>query len=164
MNMQEHLDAFADNVAKTTALADEHTQDIVKKFVLAIEPALRNSLLNCISELCEEINAQLNGQAIVTQTINSQSCTLAFHQIKQSMMSEMTPSDEQLPSKYHNDDTTARLTLRLPEKLKELAEKRANTAGMSLNSFITTAVIKAVHKPKVAASSYSIKHSSQGWI
>jgi predicted HicB family RNase H-like nuclease len=59
------------------------------------------------------------------------------------------------------DDDVARITLRLPESLKEDVEKAASSDGASVNAWLVRAINNAVHASRTSGQPAGAKYSQR---
>ncbi len=106
--------------------ADESVESAAEALLNALEPAMRQTVLDLAEQAAAEVAAQLPGHRVDV------------------VMSEGEPVlkvllDESDPVAV-DDDYEARISLRLPGKLKELIEESAGDTGDSVNSWVVKAV------------------------
>lgn len=106
--------------------ADESVESAAEALLNALEPAMRQAVLDLAEQAAAEVAAQLPGHRVDV------------------VMSEGEPVlkvllDESDPVAV-DDDYEARISLRLPGKLKELIEESAGDTGDSVNSWVVKAV------------------------
>jgi uncharacterized protein (DUF1778 family) len=94
--------------------------------IRALQPALERAALHLAEQAAEEVDAQLPGKAVGVR------------------LQEGTPvlvvetSDE--PVTIETDELAARITVRLPDKLKTLLEEVATESGDSVNAYVVKAL------------------------
>lgn len=139
MDLQPYLTAFSEDLARATALADDHTREVAGRVATAIEPALRLALVQALSDAAASITSELDG-AVVTIAMEGRDPVIAVHGGQVGAAEPPTPA-----APAEEDDTdTARVTVRLPASLKGQAEGRAAQADQSLNTWIVQAVRRAL--------------------
>ncbi len=106
--------------------------------LLALDPALRQACSALAEQAAEEVTAQLPGDSVSVVLSDGQP------------MLVVRPSDEKVT--VNTEDLDARMTVRLPEDLKDDLEVAASELGDSVNTF----VVKAL-----AGSAEALKRSSR---
>ena len=115
------------DVRAIAQLGDERTRAVADSLSVAMESAIRNTLIEALTLMSQEVARgplSLDGDAV---TIAS---TLEAH--------------EALPT----TDRNARIALRLPEDLKRQIESSAERAGLSVNSWIVNSLHESVSRKK----------------
>lgn len=159
MELEPYLIAIAADLDRATSLADEATRETVGRLVGSLEPALRLAMTQLLSDAAAHLSRDL-GDAVVTVRIEGRDPVLQV-QRHESVTTEPTvvlPAPE-----TEEDDGTARVTVRLPENLKRMAEELAQNAGQSLNSWIVQAVRRASQGSAPSASSHRSSRRITGW-
>ena len=123
-------------VANQLALSgsDESVEAAAEALLAALEPALRAAVVDLAEQAAVELNAQLPGHRI----------DVVIAEGEPSLKASLDDSNE-VPV---DDDYEARISLRLPGKLKELIEESAVDTGDSVNSWVVKAVSSNVRVRK----------------
>jgi len=115
------------DVRAIAQLGDERTREVADSLSVAMESAIRNTLIEALTLMSQEVARgplSLDGDAV---TIAS------------------TPEGpEALPA----TDRNARIALRLPEDLKRQIESSAERSGLSVNSWIVNSLHESVSRKK----------------
>ena len=132
MDMSGHIEALRADLASAASIADEQGQRIADQLGRALEPALRLRLQDILAEAAMELDDQLPGHVEVR---------LAGRDVE---MIYTEGATEESPAV--DDDQAARITLRLPESLKQRAEGAAAGEGISLNTWLVRATSRALER------------------
>ena len=89
----------------------------------ALGPAVRQLAVNLAEQAAAEVDAQLPGHTVEV-VISSGEPSIAVR------------ADESAGEQFTTEDLHARLTVRLPERLKSVLEEAAGEAGDSVNSYV----------------------------
>lgn len=135
MELSPHLRRLAADLEKVTALADEPTREVAARLATALEPSLRMALVEAVTETAALVTAHLD-DVVVTVRMDGRDPVVV---IEQTSPEATAP----IPTPEPDEDDDARVTLRLPQSLKRRAEKRAEEADQSLNSWIVHAIRRA---------------------
>lgn len=106
--------------------ADESVDAAAEAVLAAIEPAMRAAVLDLAEQAATELDAQLPGHRVDVVMVEGEPTLRAQLDDRGDL-----PVDE---------DYEARISLRLPGKLKELIEESAGDSGDSVNSWVVKAV------------------------
>src|SRR5712691_8515113 len=133
MDVTIYLEALRSDMDAAADSGDPPEAAAVAKLGRILEASLRLRLLDALSEAAVELSAQLpSGRAEVR--LGGQEVSLVF----------VADQDaEEPPAPQEQGGETARITLRLGERLKSRAEAAAAREGVSLNAWLTRAVARA---------------------
>jgi hypothetical protein len=129
MKLQRHLDALKDDLDQLASLADESVAEAARRIVGALESSVRVRLLDVLSEAAAELSAGIEGGHIEVRVAGGDP-DLVF-------LEEEPPA---APASEPGEEFGARITLRLPESLKAQVEAAAARDGVSVNSWIVSAL------------------------
>jgi hypothetical protein len=135
MELAPHLGKLRADLASAAAVGGEDVATAARLLGDAVEPALRLVLLDLLTEAAEDLTHQLGGATVEVRLHGREP--------------ELVATLPQLPGPEpvedaDAEDSTARLTLRLPESLKGRCEQAAAAEGTSLNSWLVRAVNQAL--------------------
>ena len=134
MQIDGTIQALREDLVRFAALGDENTSRAAELLSVAIEASLARRLQDVLAEAALELNAQLDA-AHVEVRIAGRDPELVLVR-EDGSISE--PVDEAF---------SARITLRLPESLKQRVESAANREGASVNTWLVQALQRSV-EPK----------------
>jgi hypothetical protein len=150
MNIDGLINSLRADLTRSAEVGDKDVSDAADRLLLALEPALRLTLMDALSQAAEEIRARLPGTNIAVR-LNGREPEFVVE-------AEAAPAEEPVVS----EDGVVRITLRLPEALKTRAETMAARRGQSLNSWLVAAARAA------AGSSENSRHGAgqrvKGWV
>jgi hypothetical protein len=132
MKMSVHVDGVVTDLT-AGADGDPSVQSIVERLIRMVEPSVRMRLFDALGEAVRELNAQLPSGRVEVR-LDGRDATLTF-------VGGCEPAPERL-----EDDLTARITLRLPERVKTEAESAAARDGLSMNAWLVRAVRGALDR------------------
>ena len=154
MDLSPYLEAVSEDLARSTALADEPTREVVRRLVPSIEPAVRLALVQALSDAAAAITAELD-DAVVTLRMDGRDPALEVRQLPSPAETDDPERGVRGGDEEDDDDKgrgTARLTVRLPETLKRRAEARAEQAETSLNTWVVQTLRRATDSPVQGAA------------
>jgi hypothetical protein len=148
MDLSEYVDALRSSLTSAAAAAGEQARETARLLADTMEPAIRLTVTNALSDMAAEVTAALEGGLVDIRLRGRDPEVVvvppAHHE----------PVEEPLPDEEEGDDgSVARISLRLPEQLKTRAEAAAAASGISLNAWLVRAVSTAVRAPSTPPSS-----------
>lgn len=135
MELSPITEAIRADLAVAAELGDEAVRDAADRLGRALESALRVRLLDALAQAARELEAQLGEGAIELRLVGD-SAELAVTR---------GPAAEPPPPAAEEAET-ARITLRLPEGIKQRAEQAAAAEGLSTNAWLVRAVSSALDR------------------
>lgn len=132
MDITSLVDSLRGDLARAADLGGDEARSAAERLLLALEPALRLTLMDALSQAATEIGAALPG---VTVSVRLAGREPSF--VVEGAPAAPAASEESFAA--DDDETIARITLRLPEALKTRAEALAARRGQSLNTWLVGA-------------------------
>ena len=139
MQIDGYIQALREDLVRVASLGDETTSRAAELLAVAIEASLARRLQDVLAEAALELNAQLDA-AHVEVRIAGRDPELVLVR-EDGSISE--PVDEAF---------SARITLRLPESLKQRVESAAAREGGSVNTWLVQALQRAVEPRRPSSS------------
>jgi hypothetical protein len=141
MQIDGHIQALRQDLVRVAALGDETTSRAADILSVALEASMGRQIQDVLAEAALELNAQLD-EAHVEVRIAGRDPELV-----------LVREDGSVPE--HVDEAfSARITLRLPESLKQRVESAASRDGASVNTWLVQAIQRAL-EPRRSMSSGS---------
>jgi hypothetical protein len=134
MQLTPYLEAVARDLDRATSLADEQTRELAHRVVSVLEPGLRLAMVQLLSDVAAQLTAELDGPVITIRMEGRDPSWNIARDDSSTDTYEVGPDD---------DDSTARVTVRLPEVVKKRAEAAALNAGQSLNTWVVQTLRRA---------------------
>jgi predicted HicB family RNase H-like nuclease len=131
MQIDGYIQAVREDLTRVAAVGDEATARAADLLSIAIEASLGRRIQDVLAEAALELNAQLDA-AHVEVRIAGRDPELVY-------VREDGSSSEPVDEAF-----SARITLRLPESLKQRVETAANRDGASVNTWLVQALQRAV--------------------
>ncbi len=132
MRVQIYVEALKDDLSAAAAAGDEQVANAAVRLVAVLEPALRLRLLDLLGEAARELGDALPDGRVELRLAGSD---------PELVYVEDAPS---AAPPVADDAFSARITLRLPDGLKAGIEAAAAREGVSANSWIVSALGRAV--------------------
>jgi len=131
MRIQIYVDALKDDLTAAAAAGDDQVADAAARLVAVLDPALRLRLLDVLGEAARELGDALPQGRVEVRLAGSDP--------------ELVYVEEAPTAPPAGEDAfSARITLRLPDGLKAGIEVAAAREGVSSNSWIVSALGRAV--------------------
>lgn len=134
MQLSHHIDALLADLAAAGSLGDEAVAQAADRLSEALRASAHLRLLDLLSEATLEINGQLTGGQIEIRLAGQEP---AFVYTEATQEPEVTSTD---------DGLTARISLRLPESLKDAIDAAAARESLSANTWLIRELKRAVHR------------------
>ncbi|WP_433202391.1 toxin-antitoxin system HicB family antitoxin [Nocardia sp. CA-107356] len=135
MDLNKYTTRLREDLIAAAALGDEKTQATAAALAAATESSARLALLAALSDLAAEVSTEL-GDRTVHVSVDGTDATVDVRK-------NPTPDSEH-PTFEEMTGDISRVTLRLVEQMKAKAEEAAAASGVSLNSWLSTAVSGAL--------------------
>lgn len=136
MNVTGQVDRLRADLAAAAAAGTDETRRVATLLATALEPAVRLALLEMLSDAAAEVTAALDGPTV----------DVRMHGSEPRIVVTTPPEGPEPPAVATADDAegTARLTLRMPESVKARLEETAARDGLSVNTWLVRAVVRAL--------------------
>ncbi|MEJ7707294.1 MAG: hypothetical protein WKF82_08470 [Nocardioidaceae bacterium] len=158
--------------------ADVGADDVraaAERLSLALDAAVRLTLMDALSEAAAEITHELPGSSVEVRLKGREPVFVVSGAAAESAPSTPAVAAEAAePGEAEGDEGVARITLRLPESIKVRAEEHAAKRGQSLNTWLVNAVRAAASTarnqdwnplgPGAPGSNRSSNKRIQGWV
>jgi hypothetical protein len=138
MQLDGTVHAVREDLARIAAVGDEPTARAADLLAAALESALGRRLLEALGEAALEVSGQLPSGRVEVR-VAAGDAELVY-----------VPDEETAPAEPADEAFSARITLRLPERLKARIDGAAALAGVSVNTWLVQALARAL-EPRPAA-------------
>jgi hypothetical protein len=139
MQIDGIIQALREDLVRVAALGDESTSRAAELLSAAIESSLGRRFQDALAEAALELNDQLESSHVELR--------VAGHDLQLVLVREDGTVPEQADEAF-----SARITLRLPESLKQRAESAAAREGMSVNTWLVQVLQRAVEPRRPSSS------------
>ena len=139
MRLEDYLEQVRHQLDLAAALGDERTQQVATALGEAITPAVRLAILGALATAADEMTTALleaPGAPAVSMHLDGDEVRA---EVRFEPATASTP-----PATPEDEDSSARISLRLPESLKAQVDSAARSGGVSVNSWLVRAVAAAV--------------------
>jgi HicB family len=151
MELSEYVTALRAEMASLTRFAGEDVTRIAEMLAESLDSALRLTLLEVLSAAAAEITSRLDDVAIDVRLSGGEP------EFVVTVTPDGAPSEDagRAYAEAGEDAGTSRVTLRLSEALKARIDSAAAAAGLSVNSWLAHAAIRALDDSGSASRSRS---------
>lgn len=139
MELSPYIDSLQKSLQTTAAPAGKEVAEAATLLANALEPAARLSLLDAMSDAADEITVALNNVTVEVR-LHGRGVEFVVSEIEHPGTAPV-PSDS---PKAETSDGVARITLRLPESIKDSVEQAARTENISVNGWLVSAIAAAL--------------------
>lgn len=142
MDITQFVEALRRDLSQAAEAGTDEIRAAAERLALALDPAVRLTLMDALSQAASEITNELHGTSVEVRLKGREPMFVVLGAGAEGMPPAPphppTPPDpeEMFDSE---DETVARITLRLPESLKTKAEDLAARRGQSLNTWLVNA-------------------------
>jgi hypothetical protein len=148
MDLTPYLDGLRRDLASASAAAAAGSAEVSRAAELlagSLDASARLCLMEALADAAAEVTTKL-GTATVDVRLRGREADLVVTPIDHG---EPAPATGASPPPDGAGDVT-RITLRLPEQLKEAVERAAATEGISVNAWLVRAIWSAVSGPRTS--------------
>lgn len=139
MDLSPYLEALRRDLAAAAAPAGEQVAKTADLLSTALDASARLCLIEVLADATAEITTKLDGPMVEVRLRGREADLVVTHPEQ--------PVDRPAPPVTESGDL-ARLTLRLPEPLKEAVERQASAEGISTNQWLVRAASMALQGPR----------------
>lgn len=181
MDLTPFLEALHRDLASAADTGTEQVRVAAERLALALEPAVRLTLMDALSEAASEITHELTGSSVEVRLKGREPIFVVTGAATGELTPPLPPPPPSPPQLLDSegddaegDQQVARITLRLPEALKTHAENVAAQRGQSLNTWLVNAARNAladtgatgwtVMGPGAPGRNRSSNKRIQGWV
>lgn len=138
MDLTPYLDALRRDLTASAAPGGPEMTRAAELLAGSLDSSARLSLLEALSDAAAEITTRLDGATVEVRLRGREADLVITH---------LTPPEapNAPPPAATESGDVARITLRLPEPLKEAVERAAAAEGISVNAWLVRAIAGAVH-------------------
>lgn len=136
MQIEGYVQALGDDLARVAAVGDESTAHAAELLAVALESSLALRLQEALAEAALELSAQMERGRVEVRVAGGDA--------------ELVYVDEDdAPARADAAEAalSARITLRLPERLKSQLDAAAAASGVSVNTWLVQALGRLLESP-----------------
>lgn len=151
MQLDSHVQAIKQELAANAALGDEATAEAARRLSEGLAATLHLHLLDVLGEIALELTGQLESGRIEVR--------LAGREPELAFVADVAPDAGQLG---YGEEHSGRISLRLPESLKESIEAAAAREGISTNAWLVRSIARVLDQHSSKRSRHRMQGYAQG--
>jgi HicB family len=151
MQLENHIQAIQQELAATGALGDEAAAEAARRIGEALASTLHLHLLDILGEAALEITGQIEPGRVEVR--------LAGRDPELVVIADETPDTSQFG---FGEESSGRITLRLPESLKAGIEAAADREGISTNAWLVRTIARTLEQRPARKSRNRMQGYAQG--
>lgn len=131
MQLSHAIASLEASVETQLRVAGPEAAEAGAQLLAALQPAIRQTLIEVVTMAATEVNSQLDRKRVEVRLVEGD---------PELVVSPDPSARAAEPPHSHDAETEARITLRLPEYLKEVITEAANVSGDSVNAYVVDAL------------------------
>ena len=139
MELSPYIESLKQSLRTAAAPGGKEVADAAALLSEALEPSARLAFLEAMSDAAAEITSALDGAAVEAR-LHGRGVQFIVNEVGPPPVARAEPG----PASAEDSGETARISLRLPEALKESVEQAASAAAASVNAWLVRAIADAV--------------------
>jgi predicted HicB family RNase H-like nuclease len=139
MDLSPYLESLRRDLAAAAAPAGEQVAQTADLLTTALDASARLCIIEVLADATAEITTKLDGPTVEVRLRGREAELVVTHM--------QAPAAAQAPPPITESGDLARLTLRLPESLKEAIDRQASAEGISVNQWLVRAASMALQGP-----------------
>ncbi len=143
MDLTPYVDSLRRDLLAAASGAGEEARQVAERLGFALEPATRLALMEAVSQAAAEITAEMRSGSVDVR-LAGRDLDFVVEEAEPVPLAAPAPPVPSAPAEPEEEGGLARVTLRLPESVKDRAEEAAGEAGQSLNTWLVNVVRSAV--------------------
>jgi hypothetical protein len=151
VQLDSHIQAIQQELAATAALGDEATSEAARRMSDALAATLHLHLLDLLGEAALEIGGQIDSGRVEVR--------LAGREPELVVITDDVPDSTQFG---FGEESSGRITLRLPESLKSGIEAAAAREGVSTNTWLVRSIARTLEQRPSKKSRNRMQGYAQG--
>ena len=153
MDLSRYLSSLQQALAGSADSAGPEIQEAANRLASTLEPALRLTLMELAADVAAEVTIKLDGDCVELRLRGGNPEIVVERAQSAEAEIPAAPAPPPAPAPPSADDgSTARISLRLPESLKNQVDEAAGREGVSVNNWLVRAVHTAINRPESPSS------------
>lgn len=140
MRIELFTDALLNDISRMAAMGDQNVQDAAERIAAGLGASVKMHLLDLLGQVAVDLSEQVEGGRVEVRLAGSEPELIIVHE---QAVSAPEPVEE-----AGSEEADARITLRLPSRLKERIESAADSEGVSTNTWIIKALNRSTSAPE----------------
>lgn len=169
MELDRYVEELRDQLMVAAEAGGDDARQLAGRLIAPLESSVRLMLLEVLSDAANEITLELAPGSVEVRVRGREPELVVTPAPDAAPTSSVTSGDVTAAIAEIDDSGTARITLRLPESLKQRVEDRSAQQSISVNSWLVRAIAAAVDTPGGTAptdrtSPTPVSSRFTGWV
>ncbi|OIK28200.1 hypothetical protein [Streptomyces malaysiense] len=166
MDLAPHVTNLSRALAAAGTAGGKEAEAFLERFAIPLESAIRLTLLEVVSQAAEEISADLPSGSVDVRLQGSNPGFTVTTTAEPTAHQAPAPQDSAPLPPLADEGPLARITVRMPEQLKQHVDEAAGREGVSANAWLVRAAAAAVQSARRAPLGRGprVDQRHQGWI
>lgn len=169
MELDRYVEELRNQLMVAAEAGGDDARELAGRLTAPLESSVRLMLLEVLSDAANEITLELAPGSVEVRVRGREPELVVTPAPVAASTSAVTSPDVTDTALDIDDSGTARITLRLPESLKQRVEERSARQSISVNSWLVRAIAAAVETPGDANSAdrtspTSVSSRFTGWV
>ena len=147
MDISGYVERLRIDLVAAASCGGDQMVEAAERLATSLDAAVRMALLEALADATAEITAELDGRTVELRLRGRTPEFVVSAPPPGNEAQHLSPSDEADEAAEADDGATARITLRLPETLKQRVEEAANRSRQSVNTWLVDAMRDATRHP-----------------
>jgi hypothetical protein len=147
VDISGYVERLRIDVVAAASSGGDQMVEAAERLATSLDAAVRMALLEALADATAEITAELDGRTVELRLRGRTPEFVVSAPPPGNEARHLSPSDEADEAAEADDGATARITLRLPETLKQRVEEAANRSRQSVNTWLVDAMRDATRHP-----------------
>ncbi|MQW77478.1 toxin-antitoxin system HicB family antitoxin [Nocardioides sp. dk4132] len=151
MDITPYVESLRRDLAAAAATGDEEVRRAAERLGHALDPAARLAIMEAVSQAASEITAEMPAGGVDVR-LDGRELAFVVDSLPPAPPTPPTPPAPPAAgagAEDEEEDSVARITLRMPESVKARAEELAARSGQSLNAWLVQAIRAATQEHAV---------------
>lgn len=149
MELTPYVSSLRSALTAASQAAADDVRDAAERLTYAVEPSLRLTLIEALGDAADEITTQLEGVSVELRMRAGNPEFVASEERTADQLGPPEPPEPPAPPHPPEfEESTSRISLRLPESLKTRVEEAAAEEGLSVNGWLTRAISQTLDQPQ----------------
>ncbi len=158
MELSQYVEGLRRELGSLTKFAPDDVAEVARRLAEALDSSVRLTLLEVLSAAAAEITTKLD-ETVIDVRLSAGEPEFVVTTVPDQ---HAEPAAGAGPDLAADEAGTARVTLRLSDALKSRVEERATAEGVSVNSWLAHAAIRALDAPSSSGGGTRGQRSRSG--
>src|SRR5690625_4578158 len=152
MHLDRYLHSLHDALTASARTAGPDVQEAAERLAQSMESALRLTLMEFAADFAAEVTLKLDGDTVDVRLRTDGPEVV----VTSPDMGPPSPPEPPAPPPPPEDSEVSRISLRLPESLKNQVEQAATAEGLSINAWLVRAVRSEEHTSELQSRGHLV--------